>query len=123
MVYILHECIRATRPKKENRLIDNCISSIILFSSIRALSSIRAPPLYTSILRRKTDDEVLTSNIVELRNVGFSYQGKDGDSPMLFQGAEFNVDAKSRLVLLGENGNGKVITRTHACQVQIQSCK
>jgi hypothetical protein len=26
-------------------------------------------------------------------------------------------------VLLGENGNGKVITRTHACQVQIQSCK
>jgi len=117
VVYILHECIRATRPKKENRLIDNCISSIILFSSIRA------PPLYTSILRRKTDDEVLTSNIVELRNVGFSYQGKDGDSPMLFQGAEFNVDAKSRLVLLGENGNGKVITRTHACQVQIQSCK
>jgi ATP-binding cassette subfamily F protein 3 len=48
-------------------------------------------------------DEVLSSNIVELRNVGFGYPG----GPLLFSGAEFNIDARSRLVLLGENGNGK----------------
>ena len=36
-------------------------------------------------------------------------QGKssDGDRPLLFSGAEFSVDSKSRIVLLGENGNGK----------------
>jgi len=64
-----------------------------------------------------TDDEVLTSNIVELRNVGFNYQG-DRAAPMLFQGAEFNVDAKSRLVLLGENGNGKVMMHEPSTDLQ-----
>jgi len=41
---------------------------------------------------------------IQLRNLAFGYPGS---SKPLFQGAEFTVDAKSRIVLVGENGNGK----------------
>lgn len=41
--------------------------------------------------------------IVQMRDVGFGYPG----GPTLFSHAEFGVTAKSRIVLLGENGNGK----------------
>ena len=41
---------------------------------------------------------------MQVKNVGFSYTGK---VPMLFRGAEMGVDSASRIVLLGENGNGK----------------
>eukprot|EP00930_Biecheleria_cincta_P019325 TRINITY_DN14776_c0_g1_i2.p1 TRINITY_DN14776_c0_g1~~TRINITY_DN14776_c0_g1_i2.p1 ORF type:complete len:729 (+),score=166.40 TRINITY_DN14776_c0_g1_i2:30-2216(+) len=41
---------------------------------------------------------------VQLRDVAFNYPGM---SKPLFTGAEFTVDAKSRIVLVGENGNGK----------------
>eukprot|EP00931_Biecheleriopsis_adriatica_P106298 TRINITY_DN80778_c0_g1_i1.p1 TRINITY_DN80778_c0_g1~~TRINITY_DN80778_c0_g1_i1.p1 ORF type:complete len:732 (-),score=222.01 TRINITY_DN80778_c0_g1_i1:129-2324(-) len=40
---------------------------------------------------------------VQLKNVSFAYPGL----PPLFRGAEFTVDAKSRMVFVGENGNGK----------------
>jgi len=40
---------------------------------------------------------------VQLRAVAFGYPG----SAPLFRGAELSVDTKSRIVLLGENGNGK----------------
>jgi ATP-binding cassette subfamily F protein 3 len=39
-----------------------------------------------------------------VRGVGFRYAEA---SPMLFRGVELGVDSKSRIVLLGENGNGK----------------
>jgi len=45
----------------------------------------------------------LDSYAVQLKNVAFAYPGLKP----LFQGAEFTVDAKSRIVLVGENGNGK----------------
>merc|ERR1712194_527789 len=41
---------------------------------------------------------------VQLQNVGFGYPSM---SVPLFRGAEFSVDGKSRIVLVGENGNGK----------------
>merc|ERR1712151_1232673 len=40
---------------------------------------------------------------VQLRGVAFSYPG----SQQLFKDAEFTVDGKSRIILVGENGNGK----------------
>jgi len=46
----------------------------------------------------------LSGFAVQVKNVGFSYTGK---APMLFRGAEMGVDSASRIVLLGENGNGK----------------
>eukprot|EP00929_Paragymnodinium_shiwhaense_P005165 TRINITY_DN10675_c0_g1_i1.p1 TRINITY_DN10675_c0_g1~~TRINITY_DN10675_c0_g1_i1.p1 ORF type:complete len:731 (+),score=197.83 TRINITY_DN10675_c0_g1_i1:113-2305(+) len=46
----------------------------------------------------------LDKAIVRLRAVGFGYPSM---SKPLFTGAEFTVDAKSRIVLVGENGNGK----------------
>uniref|UniRef100_A0A7S0GHA0 ABC transporter domain-containing protein n=1 Tax=Proboscia inermis TaxID=420281 RepID=A0A7S0GHA0_9STRA len=41
--------------------------------------------------------------IVQLLKVGFGYPG----SNLLFQNCEFGITSKSRIVLLGENGNGK----------------
>jgi ATP-binding cassette subfamily F protein 3 len=41
--------------------------------------------------------------VIQLLNVSFGYPG----CPELFQGADFGVTSKSRIVLLGENGNGK----------------
>merc|ERR1712066_51420 len=41
---------------------------------------------------------------VQLKNVGFKYPGTDKE---LFTGAEFGIDGKSRIVFVGENGNGK----------------
>ena len=41
---------------------------------------------------------------IQVRNVSFGYPGTDRT---LFTGAELGVDGGSRLVLLGENGNGK----------------
>ena len=41
---------------------------------------------------------------VQLRGVAFGYPGSDAP---LFRNAELSVDTKSRIVLLGENGNGK----------------
>ena len=46
---------------------------------------------------------VLPQPPVQLRGVGFAYPG----APLLFRGAELSVDGGSRVVLLGENGNGK----------------
>ena len=43
--------------------------------------------------------------LVQLQNVGFGY--KTAGSKTLFSNAEMSVDSKSRIVLLGENGNGK----------------
>ena len=45
----------------------------------------------------------LPGNLVALKNVGFKYPGGD----FLFRGAELGIDARSRVVFLGENGNGK----------------
>ncbi len=42
--------------------------------------------------------------IIQLKEVGFGYPGSEKP---LFQGAELSVDTSSRIVLLGENGNGK----------------
>ena len=41
--------------------------------------------------------------MVQLKNVGFGYPG----AAPLFGGVEFGIDSTSRVVLLGENGNGK----------------
>jgi len=41
---------------------------------------------------------------VQLRGVGFGYPGATAP---LFRGAELSIDTRSRIVLLGENGNGK----------------
>ena len=41
--------------------------------------------------------------VVNLKDVGFGYPGQ----PLLFQGCEFGITSSSRIVLLGENGNGK----------------
>ena len=41
---------------------------------------------------------------VNIKGVGFRYTP---ELPFLFQKAELGVDSKSRIVLLGENGNGK----------------
>lgn len=41
--------------------------------------------------------------LIQAHSVGFNYPG----GPTLFSGADFGVDSKSRIVLLGENGNGK----------------
>ena len=42
--------------------------------------------------------------IVQMRGVGFGYPGS---TKPLFEGADFGVTSASRIVLLGENGNGK----------------
>ena len=49
-------------------------------------------------------EAVDASYIVSLRDVAFGY---DASKPPLFAGAEFSIDGRSRIVLLGENGNGK----------------
>ena len=41
---------------------------------------------------------------VQVKDVAFAY---GPELPTLFRGAEMGVDSKSRIVLLGENGNGK----------------
>jgi ATP-binding cassette, subfamily F, member 3 len=41
--------------------------------------------------------------LVQLINVGFAYPNS---TAMLFQNCEFGITSKSRIVLLGENGNG-----------------
>jgi ATP-binding cassette subfamily F protein 3 len=41
--------------------------------------------------------------VVQLQGVAFGYPG----APQLFQDCEFGITSKSRIVLLGENGNGK----------------
>ena len=46
----------------------------------------------------------LSGFAVNIRGVGFRYSDA---APLLFRGAELGVDSKSRIVLLGENGNGK----------------
>ena len=46
----------------------------------------------------------LSGFAVNVKNVAFRYSK---DTPMLFRGAELGVDSSSRIVLLGENGNGK----------------
>jgi len=42
---------------------------------------------------------------VQLKNVGFGYPGAQPER--LFRNCEFGITSKSRIVLLGENGNGK----------------
>jgi ATP-binding cassette subfamily F protein 3 len=45
----------------------------------------------------------LPGNLIALKDVGFRYPNGE----WLFRGAELGVDGKSRIVFLGENGNGK----------------
>ena len=46
--------------------------------------------------------------VIQLQNVGFGYPPADGaERDLLFRGAEMSIDTSSRVVLLGENGNGK----------------
>jgi len=42
--------------------------------------------------------------LVQLKDVSFRYSET---TPLLFEGVEVSVTSSSRLVLLGENGNGK----------------
>ena len=44
----------------------------------------------------------LAGFIVQVKEVAFGYPG----CPLLFRGAELGVTSQSRIVLLGENGNG-----------------
>ena len=44
---------------------------------------------------------------VQIKNVGFEYPSLPKEAPNLFSGVEVGIDSKSRIVLLGENGNGK----------------
>jgi len=48
----------------------------------------------------------MTGFVVQIRNVSFGYDAAQ-DGKFLFKGAEIGIDSKSRIVLLGENGNGK----------------
>mmetsp|Transcript_43658 Transcript_43658/g.59640 ORF Transcript_43658/g.59640 Transcript_43658/m.59640 type:complete len:246 (-) Transcript_43658:188-925(-) len=41
--------------------------------------------------------------LIQMRDVGFAYPG----TPTLFRGCEIGITSSTRLVLLGENGNGK----------------
>ena len=41
---------------------------------------------------------------MQIKDVGFRY---DPSLPLLFSHAEMGIDSQSRIVLLGENGNGK----------------
>merc|ERR1719265_2055476 len=47
---------------------------------------------------------VLDAPAVVLKNLGFGYPGSVAP---LFKGAEFSIDGQSRIVFVGENGNGK----------------
>ena len=42
--------------------------------------------------------------LVQVKGVSFGYPGS---AAPLFSGVEMGIDARSRIVLLGENGNGK----------------
>lgn len=46
----------------------------------------------------------LSGFAVQVKNVGFRYSA---ETPLLFNGVEMGIDSSSRIVLLGENGNGK----------------
>ena len=48
--------------------------------------------------------------VVQLLGVGFGYPG--ATPPRLFRNCEFGITSKSRIVLLGENGNGKTVSAT-----------
>ena len=47
--------------------------------------------------------EIEVQFLIQINNVSFGYPG----SKLLFSNVEFGVTSKSRIVLLGENGNGK----------------
>merc|ERR1712070_880992 len=47
---------------------------------------------------------VLDGPAIQFKGVGFQYPGTNH---FLFKGAEFGIHGKSRIVLVGENGNGK----------------
>lgn len=53
--------------------------------------------------------------LINLRDVSFGYPG----GPMLFSNAEIGITAASRVVLLGENGNGKT---TLVRRSQVKQC-
>ena len=46
----------------------------------------------------------MDGHVLQLQGVGFGYPGAPS---LLFRNAELSVDTSSRIVLLGENGNGK----------------
>ena len=46
--------------------------------------------------------------VVQLLGVGFGYPGAIPER--LFRDCEFGITSKSRIVLLGENGNGKTVS-------------
>ena len=51
----------------------------------------------------------LDGYVVQLQDVGFGYPG--ATPARLFQHCEFGITSKSRIVLLGENGNGKTVSK------------
>mmetsp|Transcript_20548 Transcript_20548/g.33848 ORF Transcript_20548/g.33848 Transcript_20548/m.33848 type:complete len:753 (-) Transcript_20548:154-2412(-) len=62
----------------------------------------------------------LDGYVVQLQDVGFGYPGS---SPArLFQHCEFGITSKSRIVLLGENGNGKT-TLVKLIMGELQPCE
>ncbi|EOD30789.1 hypothetical protein EMIHUDRAFT_113060 [Emiliania huxleyi CCMP1516] len=82
----------------------------------------RHPPPMTRLLARELDEQAasLTEDaelplslkaggevsgfLVQVKGVSFGYPGS---AAPLFSGVEMGIDARSRIVLLGENGNGK----------------
>lgn len=50
----------------------------------------------------------LDGYVVQLLDVGFGYP--NAKPARLFQNCEFGITSKSRIVLLGENGNGKTVS-------------
>ena len=44
---------------------------------------------------------------MQIKGVGFKYPTMPAEAPLLFRNVEMGIDSKSRIVLLGENGNGK----------------
>jgi ATPase subunit of ABC transporter with duplicated ATPase domains len=57
---------------------------------------------------------VVDGYLVQLINVSFSYL-PSSPAAMLFQNCEFGITSKSRIVLLGENGNGVSATHSVIC--------
>eukprot|EP00984_Skeletonema_dohrnii_P000440 scaffold151_cov119-Skeletonema_dohrnii-CCMP3373.AAC.4 len=62
----------------------------------------------------------LDGYVVQLQDVGFGYPG--ATPARLFQHCEFGITSKSRIVLLGENGNGKT-TLVKLIMGELQPCE
>lgn len=62
----------------------------------------------------------LDGNVVQLQNVGFGYPNATPER--LFRNCEFGITSKSRIVLLGENGNGKT-TLVKLIMGELEACE